>query len=164
MAEDAASLERLQDIVLPPEISWWPLAAGWYLLAVILLALLIWLGLRLMRSYRRNAYRRAALAELQGLRDRSFNQQSTDTAVVGELAELLRRTALAAAPRNEVAALSGLAWHEFLNESLPRSEHRSWDWLDKAYQPTNPVSREQSDLWFESTRDWVRNHQARIEC
>lgn len=42
MSTDAASLANLHDIVLPPSVSWWPLAWGWYLLSALLLVGLAW--------------------------------------------------------------------------------------------------------------------------
>jgi hypothetical protein len=99
----ATSLDRLHDLSLPQEISWWPLAPGWYGLSfVLVLAALIALY-RLFIHYRMNAYRRAALQELQRLEDQTA------------IAELLRRTALAVTPRENIAELTGGLWLDWLS-------------------------------------------------
>lgn len=103
MSQDANSLDRLNDIVLPPEISWWPLAPGWYLLFVLLLLVAGWLSFRWYKNWQANAYRRTALRALQNMNEPA------------EIAELLRRTALAFTPREEVARLKGESWVQWLS-------------------------------------------------
>jgi hypothetical protein len=98
----AASLDRLHDIVLPHALPWWPLAPGGYLLLAALLAACVMLGRRAWRRWRANAYRRAALGELPTLQDGAA------------IAALLRRTALAIAPREAVAAAIGAEWPRWL--------------------------------------------------
>jgi len=107
MNKDDASLQNLHDIVVPDAVSWWPLAPGWWALIVLVLALALVLAIRSLRRWRADAYRRAALREL-GLAD------GPDT-----IAAILRRTALAIAPRETVAALHGPAWTRWLEESSP---------------------------------------------
>ncbi|WP_425400780.1 DUF4381 domain-containing protein [Aeoliella sp.] len=111
MSNDPASLDRLHDIVEPPPVSWWPLAPGWYGLLAIAAVLVAWWGIRRWRQWRANAYRRAALGELKSAK------------TPAEISELLRRTALAVAPRSEVASLTGERWPEWLagtvRESMP---------------------------------------------
>ena len=98
----ATSLDRLHDLALPPAVPWWPLAPGWYVLFVLLLIIIGRLAFRTWKAWRANAYRRAALAALES---------AADAAAV---AELLRRTALAIAPRTTVAGKQGAAWLDWL--------------------------------------------------
>jgi Domain of unknown function (DUF4381) len=117
MNEDAASLDRLHDIVTPPQIPWWPAALGWYVLAAILLVVVLVLVLRFWLRWRANANRREALRAL-------------DSAVeVATIAALLRRTALAESSRSEIAALTGNAWVDWLAARSP--------------EPVPPAIREQ---------------------
>jgi hypothetical protein len=104
MKEDAANLDRLHDLALPPEVSWWPLAPGWYVVIALVLISLLILGYRNWKKWRANAYRRAALREIS----------SADSAPA--IAELLRRTALATTPRKAVAAMTGTVWLDWLAE------------------------------------------------
>jgi hypothetical protein len=101
---DSTSLDRLHDLALPAEVPWWPPAPGWYALfalALLAAALLAW---RVWKRWQVDAYRRVALRELASLQD------------AAQMAELLRRTALARTPRPVVAALVGTAWVDWLEQ------------------------------------------------
>ncbi|MFC3612311.1 DUF4381 domain-containing protein [Lutimaribacter marinistellae] len=99
-------LDGLVEPPVPEAVAMTPQTAGWAVLAVLVLLGLLWLVLRFVRRWRANAYRRAALAELGAAGD--------DPAVI---AAVLRRTALAAWPREEVASLTGEAWLRFLDRT-----------------------------------------------
>jgi hypothetical protein len=105
------SLQNLNDIVLPPPVGWWPPAPGWYLLAMLLLVVLIFGLVRYWRRWQGDAYRRQALAELASLR-----LQGPEPGWQ-QLPGLLKRTALAAWSREEVAGLTGPEWHGFLDQT-----------------------------------------------
>jgi len=62
LAGDA--LAGLQEIPLPPPVSYVPQTIGWAIVGALLVAALIYMSWRMFRRYRANAYRRAALAEL----------------------------------------------------------------------------------------------------
>ena len=109
---DPADLSNLRDIIVPPPVPWWPPAPGWWIVAAALLGMFAILVVRMMRHYRRNAYRRAALAELAAL------DPVNDTARVLALSAILKRTALVAYPRAEVASLTGTAWLAFLDRTV----------------------------------------------
>ena len=108
---DQADLSHLADIAMPPPIAWWPPAPGWWILAVALAAAIAILACGAIRRYRRNAYRRIALAELAGIRP-------TDVpASLMAISAVLKRVALVAYPRSEVASLTGAAWLAFLDRT-----------------------------------------------
>lgn len=101
-------LEGLRPLHMPPPVSWWPPAPGWWLLALLVPALvvgLVWL-------YRRGAPRRAALARLRGIEKAGLGPVET----VAAIGVLLKAYALGRFPAAEVAALSGSAWLRFLDE------------------------------------------------
>ena len=99
-------LDLLEPVPVPVPISLWPQTPGWIVLGVVVLALLA-VGVRHLRArHRADAYRRAALAELA--------QTGDDAALI---AALLRRTALAGFPREQVAGLTGKNWMNFLDQS-----------------------------------------------
>ncbi|KLU02086.1 hypothetical protein RISK_005912 [Rhodopirellula islandica] len=106
-ASDPASLDRLNDIIVPAPVSWWPLAPGWYVLFAVLLAVGVWLAWKNWRTWKANAYRREAIHELE----------SANTAAA--ISELLRRTALAIKPRSELATMTGNRWPEWLSQQFP---------------------------------------------
>lgn len=110
------ALRSLHDIAVPAPVSWLPQTWGWAVLAALLIvalvvALLVWL-----RRYRRNAYRREALRLLDGIEADIRNPANREKGV-HELTELLKRTALAAWPREDVASLTGQAWIKRLGKS-----------------------------------------------
>jgi hypothetical protein len=105
MKPDPASLENLRDIAVPPPVPWWPPAPGWWVVMAVLAIAVIVVAFRAWRLWRANAYRRAALHDLQ--------RATTPTGI----AEILKRAALVAYPRTDIAVLSGSAWCEWLAET-----------------------------------------------
>ncbi len=107
MSVAATSLDRLHDLALPPDVSWWPMAPGWYVVFVLVLLLGLRVVLLAWKHWQANAYRREALREINSLED------------VAAIAELLRRTALVIAPRFVIAERTGAAWLEWLAAQCP---------------------------------------------
>lgn len=105
MMQDAASLDNLRDIAAPAPVSWWPPAPGWWVIIALAAIALAVCAYRAWRRWKANAYRRAALAELQS------------AANDADVAEILKRTALCAYPRTNVASLTGAAWCRWLSET-----------------------------------------------
>jgi uncharacterized protein DUF4381/uncharacterized protein DUF58 len=110
------SLDRLHDLVVPPAVSWWPVAPGWYVVVALVLTLGLAFAWRAWVRWRAAAYRRAALAELADLEARAADDGQRE-AVLRQVPPLLKRTALAAFPREAVAPLSGSAWLGFLDRT-----------------------------------------------
>lgn len=111
MAEPA-ELAQLKDIHLPPDITWWPLAPGWYLLgAAVLLAVLILISVHRKRKVNARP-KKQALVLLQACALQNNTQD-----VCAQISEILRRVALVYFPREKVAGLHGQAWIEFLNNT-----------------------------------------------
>lgn len=107
-------LDQLHDVAEPPPVSMAPATWAWAVLAGLIVAGLaagLWLWLR---HRRRTAYRRAALAELQALAPRLA---AGDPGALAGLDRLIRRTALVAFPRAEVATLTGADWIAFLDRT-----------------------------------------------
>ena len=112
-----------------------------------MLLLLLFFTWRQIQIYRANAYRRAALAELQRVQD--------DPA---QIAEILRRTALAAYPRNKVAALTGEDWLSFLNAHYPGDGFTGEVGRTLLQSPYQKAAPAQSDALAAAARDWIRRH------
>jgi hypothetical protein len=100
-------LDRLIEAPEPPPVSMMPQTWGWAVLALILLIAGMVAAIYMWRRYRANAYRRYAVKELEAARQ--------DPAAV---AAILRRTALAAYPRRDVAGLTGDNWLRFLDAQV----------------------------------------------
>jgi hypothetical protein len=146
MTNSVTSLDRLHDLALPPEVSWWPLAPGWCFVVFLVLALLLVFLHRTWKQWRANAYRRAALRELASAQDASA------------IAEILRRIALAVAPRAVVAEMTGAAWLDWLAEQYPEplpDAVRSQ--LTRGVYGRSAASQELSALRDYATR-WIARH------
>lgn len=109
----------LRDIHPPPPVDWWPPAPGWWLVAAIVLAGLVTAILATWRDRRRRRRPlRRALAELARI-ERRYGRDGDAGALVSSLSALLRRAAITARPREEVAALTGRDWLRFLDRGMP---------------------------------------------
>jgi Domain of unknown function (DUF4381) len=107
-------LAALADVSLPPAVPWMPQTPAWAVLGVALLLVALWAAWRAARRYRANRYRREALAQLSLLAQRVDADNAQRTQALAGVAALLKRTALAAWPRETVAASSGEDWARFL--------------------------------------------------
>ena len=86
-------LVNLKDIHLPPPVSFWPPAPGWWILALLLISTLFIGGVWLYRKYKKRKPKTEALRILKDLQ--IFYQNSQDELVsLRNLSNLLRRTAL----------------------------------------------------------------------
>jgi hypothetical protein len=160
---DPASLQNLNDIVLPADVSWWPLATGWYFIFGFLLALLGWVCYQLLRRWLNNRYRRAALRELQLIADKMQREEDRASSL-RQIPVLLKRAALSAYPRNQVASLAGKDWRDFLNSRLknPSFTESIAITLQKVSYSTGNLSEvdtQAATALLDASRDWLQHHQ-----
>ena len=165
---DPASLQNLNDIVLPATVGWWPLAPGWYILFALLLIALAWFGYRSLHRWMNNRYRRAALRELQLLEERIRATEERDAeardANLRQIPILLKRTALSAYPRSQVASLSGKDWFHFLNSTVknPSFTESTANTLSKISYSSGELSVIDSTATaalLNASRQWLKHHQ-----
>ena len=148
MSADPADLSNLHDIVLPAPVSYWPPTPGWWILALALLAVAAILIVRLIAHYRRNAYRRVALRELDAI------GPAVDSASAMRISGVLKRTALVAFPREQVAGLTGPAWLAFLDRTGSTEAFSTGDLAALAYGG----STSESSAILKAAKHWVRLH------
>jgi hypothetical protein len=115
MPTSSEVLQDLHDVHLPDPVSVWPPAPGWWIvLGVVVAGVLL---VRWVRAYRRRTkVRRLALAELGAIKQQ-YEVHKDDQWAVQRLSEIVRRYALAAFPRKEVAGLAGHSWLQFLDRT-----------------------------------------------
>lgn len=160
---DPASLQNLNDIVLPGGVGWWPLATGWYYLIGILLVVSAWFIYSAIRSWNRNHYRRAALQQLQLLAKDIENTEQRD-AGLRQLPVLLKRTALSVYPRSQLASLTGKSWLDFLNSKVSSASFTDstaglLDTLSYSVGDLNTVDTKTADELLAACRHWLKHHQ-----
>jgi hypothetical protein len=165
---DPTSLDNLHDILTPAPVPWWPPAPGWYVVGVAVLVLAVWAGWRWWRRWQAVAYRRAALAALQQLKVRSTDEAQRATAL-RELPELVKRTALAAFPRQQVAALSGAAWLTFLDRTghtnaFTRGRGQLLPVLSYDPHAASRLEAQEVEELFSVVSSWMQNHSVAPEA
>ncbi|WP_063692778.1 DUF4381 domain-containing protein [Bradyrhizobium stylosanthis] len=149
----------LIDIPLPRETSLWPATWPARIAAVALLAATIVVLCQFVHHRRANRYRREALAELGRI---GRLPQGSKQGFLTELTLLVRRTALAAFPREQVAPLFGPAWLAFLDRSYGGQEFSRGVGsllVTGPYQQTSPTDAEVKSL-AALVRRWIRRHHA----
>lgn len=144
----------LKELPYPDAISMTPQTMGWMLLAAILLALAGWLGWRIYRRWKANAYRRNALASIEDMR--------SEPALAVDLPFLLRKTALMAFDRQTVASLRGKAWIGWLNETAAGTafSDSDADSLDALAYSKQQIDGQRLRHLLENSRRWVERHDA----
>lgn len=158
-AGEIARLAKLEDIVEPAAIAFWPPAPGWLLVALLALLLAVRCGQHLWRRWQRNRYRRLARRRLRQLEAVSASlpaQQRLSAALA-----ILRDCALGmpdAASRPLPADRE--AWAAFLQACLPARHPFVPATLlhEAAYWPPGRVSGEDARAVLRFVRDWVERH------
>ena len=140
--------DLLDELIIPeapPPISMAPETAGWFILLGLVIAALGSFAFWRWRHWKANAYRRAALSELALAKD--------DPA---EVAELLRRVALARFDRKTIVGLNGEAWVSFLETSggTPWDEAQRGALLRGPYE-ANPNP---SPALSAQAAHWIKHH------
>ncbi len=147
MTNPVPSIEQLQELGLPAPVSYWPQTWGWGVLLGLAVVSLLILGGRQWLRWRRDAYRREALARLNNLQD------------MRELPELLKRVALSmpltTGEHQRVPTLSGADWQAFLQRHAvgPLPEDLSRRLAELAYGNPSPDPQ-----LLAQCKAWVEQH------
>ncbi len=155
---------QLRDIQGLDTIPWWPIATGWWLLAVLVIALIFVLVslVRNLLRYPAGSWRRYAWKELRMLKQQSSGM--TAQQIASDLSELLRRIAVARLGREQAAGLSGERWLEWLQQHDPAG----FEWtrhgrplLSMPYAPTGICQerREQLLPLIDAAQAWTDRHE-----
>ncbi|SCY44237.1 DUF4381 domain-containing protein [Desulfoluna spongiiphila] len=159
---DPTSLENLHDIIPMAPQPLWPPAPGWYVVAWVTAAAAVWLCVTATLRWRKNRYRREALAEL----DLITRGDNTAWENLTLLPALVKRTALAAYGRKAVASLTSDNWLAFLDRSLPTSDFTEGAGrllVDIPYQPNESLaSRDPAEAkaLVRLVETWIKKHNA----
>ena len=155
MTPQSDPLAKLHPLREPAAVGAWPPAPGWWILAFLLLAaaavaLFLW-----WRHYRRQAYRRQGLHQLQALRAQ-LESGGDSAAYAQSVNALLKAVALRAFPQRQVASASGDQWLAFLRDTGGKDWQAPEALADAPYrpEPTVPV-----DDLHSAAASWIRQHQ-----
>jgi len=158
-----SGLQNLHEILLPDPVNWMPQTIGWYaVIGLILLVVVCWFYGRL-RRFRKNRYRRLALAEL-AIIEGELQRPERRNKALAEIPVLLKQTALSTFPRSEVASLSGENWLAFLDKTMggknfTEDEGRLLPELAYAPEPRiAELSDERIGNLVKLTRRWIKIH------
>lgn len=148
-----ALIEQLRVDQAVEPIHWWPLSIGWWVLAVIILVAIM-LGISLWRrQYKRNAWRRAALAHYRSISQRYLQQSSLDRGsepniqpriqpliqLHGELVAVIKRAIASAHSEQTIMAQSNALWIERLvAEPFSLSSEQASLVVEGHYLPEDP--------------------------
>jgi ABC-type transport system involved in Fe-S cluster assembly fused permease/ATPase subunit len=128
-------LAQLSDIHLPANVHGYLIAPGWWLLAVIILALIIYGLLKLRQAMIKRQAQKMALKQLSTATD------------ISAMVVLLKWAALQYFPRSQVAHLTGNAFKSFLIATLPTKHQQKFTELSaehfvSVYQSTTASTTE----------------------
>ncbi|WP_298848080.1 DUF4381 domain-containing protein [uncultured Ruegeria sp.] len=138
-------LDMLKPAPEPAPVSMIPQTWGWIVLVAILLVFVVFAGVMIVRRRRANAYRQYALVEL-----------ATPDIPSAKVAEILRRTALAAYPRDQVAGMHGDEWLNFLaltSNNIEFKSKRGQTLIEAPYKDLPP-----NLALIQLARHWIKSH------
>lgn len=138
-------LDLLEPAPEPVPVAWTPQTAGWIWLGLAVLVAILLVARWLIQRHRKNAYRREALRELDAV--------SGNAAAVSKL---IRRSALAGFPREDVASLHGEAWLSFLAKTYPGPALQGKTATTLLAAPYRDVPADKDLVNF--ARDWISRH------
>lgn len=148
-------LAELRDIHLPPAIESWPPAFGWWVLAALSLTAIFFALKYLLSLWKKNVYRREAKKYLDQMLSNSEHDQQ---AFLLNYNSLLKRVALTAYPRDQVAHLTGEAWVAFLDLTGDTHEFTMGPGqilVDGQYAPVSSVDVQHL---VRLGQQWIKNH------
>lgn len=147
-------IAQMHDIEAPPPVSWWPIAPGWWLIALLVCFVIYDLTRFGLKTIQHNAYRRQALSLLNTLKPSQTPEFAT------EVSTLLKRVALTAYPkqRSKITQAHGIVWTNWLNQACPKAVFKT--------DSTKALSQApyQSNIVFDasvlklSAKAWIKLH------
>ena len=166
--DTTALLEDLHDIVVPAAVSWAPQTAGWYALAAVMATLAVWGVWGAYRRHLSNRYRRAALAALAEIEQRVSAgglEPAERGRALADLPALLKRTALGAGSRRDIASLTGEPWLAYLDHAYGGTGFSDGPGRlpTLAYAPSvrwNELPNAEMSALIALARTWIRRHRA----
>jgi len=114
-------LSNLKDIHLPPAISDWPPAPGWWIFAFIVFIAILLFGIWI---WRRNKNKKPKIEALKILKiiQNQYYKKDDQLKTLRKLSHLIRRISLTFYKKEVVASIHGYEWLEFLDKTGETTE------------------------------------------
>jgi hypothetical protein len=144
----------LKDIHFPQAVGVWPLAPGWYILAILILLC----GFGVVYLYKRLKTKTVLKAATKMLLTIKTEENLDKLQTLIALSAWLRRVAISSAPRTDVASLSGAAWLAYLDTYLhdaPFSQGIGRCLAESQYQRSAPEDLD-LDALFKLCERWLK--------
>ena len=155
--------EQLQPIILPPPVSNWPPAPGWWLLCLLLLiCIATYVLLRTRRQSTQaipniDPLRASALEQLHALHKPYGGEQAGPW--LQHINKLLKRLCASRYPDSASHTLSGRQWLTFLDSRCPAAGLSRWMILVQgAYQPDCRLDDKSITQLQQSIEIWINKH------
>lgn len=149
-------LSQLEGLIDPAQTSWWPLAPGWWILALLLVVVLIAVTFLLVKKSRQNAYKKEALNHLNNLKS-----QQQDT--IANINILLKKTAISAYGRQTVSRLTGEDWVHFLiaRNTKDKISESDKDQLKTTFCESLYTSQKNqtNENLYRFAQNWIKHHE-----
>lgn len=138
----------LADIHMPEQVSFWPLAYGWWIVITLVVIILILTVRAILKRREQRLQRNFALAELKAINLNHHNAAQ-------QINQILKRAAMVYHSREKIASLTGPSWKAFLLDSMGKKPAKFDDqWLDFGYAPN--VDQQQIYQYHEFAQLWLQ--------
>ncbi len=149
-------MANFHDIITPDPISMFPVSDGYVVLLLLLAAALFPLSLYAYKYYTRNIYRKEALNEIKQIKSADMPPDKELTSTL----QLLKRVAIVAYSREEVASLSGKQWWQFLKAKSHITPDDHLDaYCESIYLSNRVLTYEKNDTVIKYAKKWIKKHQ-----
>lgn len=149
-------LANLVDIPLSSPVSLWPQTWPSRVLLAVVVVSLVCGALWTVHRWHANRYRREALSELKRIEAGAATSAPAELAAA--LASLVRRTALAAFPREQVASLTGAAWLSFLDRSEAKRTFSAGPGRALETSAYRQAPAMDTGRLISAVRSWIKSH------
>jgi len=153
------ALDKLRDIYMPADPSWWPLAPGWWIVIALLVLSGIYLGFKYYQRKQYQRWQQRVLGEI----DKALTEHADNRSLqLARISEVLRRVALQRYPDDKVATLQGNKWLEFLDKTGGDgafSTKAAGQLTDAVYRPPQQGKPlQQNDALVKAVRNWIKRN------
>ncbi|MBM7073098.1 DUF4381 domain-containing protein [Shewanella sp. 202IG2-18] len=144
------ALAQLKDIQTPDAIGVWPLAIGYWVALVIAILAIVGLIYFYKKNKQQSLVKKAALSELN-----QIEIQNTQEFAV-QINAILKRAALSYLKREQVAAIDGENWYQFLDSTLTESKKGQFKALLNQRYSKQGLSNEQKQQLKTLAILWIK--------